>query len=70
MRQIGEKYDRIIVVTDEQVHDSVPAPAGNGCMINVASYKRGVGNGKWTHIDGWSESVVEFIRSLARMPER
>ena len=33
-------------------------------MINVASYKNGVGYGKWTNIDGWSESVVEYIRTL------
>jgi hypothetical protein len=33
-------------------------------MINVASYKNGVGYGKWTHIDGWSESVIEYIRTL------
>jgi hypothetical protein len=32
--------------------------------INVASYKHGVGYGKWTHIDGWSESVIEYIRTL------
>jgi len=32
--------------------------------INVASYKNGVGYGKWTHIDGWSESVIEYIRAL------
>ena len=32
--------------------------------VNVASYKNGVGYGKWTHIDGWSESVVEYIRTL------
>ena len=24
----------------------------------------GVGYGKWTHIDGWSESVLEYIRAL------
>jgi len=59
-----EKYDRLIVVTDEQAHDTVPAPHGKGYVINVASYKNGVGYGKWTHIDGWSESVVEYIRAL------
>jgi len=32
--------------------------------INVASYKNGVGYGKWTHIDGWSESVIDYIRTL------
>ncbi|HXU17887.1 MAG TPA: TROVE domain-containing protein [Terriglobales bacterium] len=62
-----EKYDRLIVVTDEQAHDTVPAPHGKGYVINVASYKNGVGYGKWTHIDGWSESVIEYIRALERM---
>jgi len=59
-----EKYDRLIVITDEQTHDSVPGPKRKGYVINVASYKNGVGYGKWTHIDGWSESVVEYIRTL------
>jgi len=59
-----EKYDRLIVITDEQTHDSVPGPKGKGYVINVASYKNGVGYGRWTHIDGWSESVVEYIRTL------
>jgi 60 kDa SS-A/Ro ribonucleoprotein len=57
-------YDRLIVITDEQAHDSVPGPRAKGYVINVASYKNGVGYGKWTHIDGWSESVVEYIRTL------
>ncbi len=62
-------YDRLIVITDEQAHDTVPAPRGKGYVINVASYKNGVGYGKWTHIDGWSESVVEYIRELERATE-
>jgi len=59
-----EKYDRLIVITDEQAHDAVPAPNGKGYVINVASFKNGVGYGKWTHIDGWSESVIDYIRAL------
>jgi len=59
-----EQYDRLIVISDEQAHASVPGPTGKGYVINVASYKNGVGYGKWTHIDGWSESVVEYIRML------
>jgi 60 kDa SS-A/Ro ribonucleoprotein len=35
-------------------------------VINVASYRNGVGYGPWTHIDGWSESVLEYIRELER----
>jgi 60 kDa SS-A/Ro ribonucleoprotein len=60
----NEPCDRLIVITDEQAHDTVPAPRGKGYVINVASYKNGVGYGKWTHIDGWSESVVDYIRML------
>src|SRR5262249_29807490 len=59
-----EKYDRLIGITDEQAHDTVPAPKSQGYVINVASHKNGVGYGKWTHIDGWSESVIEYIRAL------
>jgi hypothetical protein len=66
LEKIDEKYDRLIVITDEQSHDRVPAPKGNGYVVNVASYQNGVGYGPWTHIDGWSEAVVEYIRELER----
>jgi 60 kDa SS-A/Ro ribonucleoprotein len=62
LEQIRETYDRIIVITDEQAHDRVPGPRGRGYVINVASNKNGVGYGAWTHIDGWSEAVVEYVR--------
>ena len=54
--------DRIIVITDEQSHDRVPDPGiKNAYMINVGSYKNGVGYGPWTHIDGFSEAVLDYI---------
>jgi hypothetical protein len=56
-------YDRLIVITDEQSHDPVPNPKALGYMINVASYQNGVGYGRWTHIDGWSDSVIEYVRA-------
>lgn len=59
-----ERYDRLIVITDEQAHDAVAKPRGKGYVVNVASYKNGVGYGAWTHIDGWSEAMVEYIRAL------
>ena len=41
-----------------------PAPlTKQAYMINVASYKNGVGYGKWMNIDGWSDSVIEYIRA-------
>jgi len=57
-------YDRLIVITDEQSHDNVAAPRGKGYVINVASNANGVGYGPWTHIDGWSEAVVDYIAEL------
>lgn len=60
------EYDRIIVITDEQSHDSVPSPKEKGYVINVASYKNGIGYGPWTHIDGWSESVIDYIREIEK----
>jgi 60 kDa SS-A/Ro ribonucleoprotein len=69
LETIPGNYDRIIVITDEQSHDRVPAPKGfgKGYVINVASAKNGVGYGKWAHIDGWSEAVVEYVRDLERV---
>src|SRR3954470_5563840 len=64
-----ESYDRLIVITDEQVHDTVPRPTAKAYMINVASNKNGVGYGDWTHIDGWSESVIGYIRELESIAE-
>jgi hypothetical protein len=58
------KYDRIIVITDEQSHDRVPAPKAKGYVVNVASNQNGVGYGSWTHIDGWSEAVIDYIAEL------
>jgi len=57
-------YDRLVIITDEQSHDQVSAPKGKGYVINVASYQNGVGYGPWTHVDGWSEAVVDYIVEL------
>jgi hypothetical protein len=56
--------DRIIVITDEQSQDVPPAPPKYGYVINVAAYKNGIGYGPWTHIDGWSEAVIDYIREV------
>lgn len=61
-------YDRLVVITDEQSHDGhVPDPKGKfgGYLINVAAYQNGVGYGRrWTHVSGWSESVLRFVRAV------
>lgn len=59
----GSGYDRLIILTDEQSHQALSRPNGKGYVINVASYQHGIGYGAWNHIDGWSESVLDFIQA-------
>lgn len=59
------KHDRLIVISDEQATTrGIPDPVvKDAYMINVASYKNGVGYGPWTHIDGFSENVLRYIKT-------
>jgi hypothetical protein len=65
-------YDRLIVITDEQSSDRVPPPLPNSkaYIINVASYKNGVGYGNYIRIDGFSESVIRYIYEIENQDER
>jgi 60 kDa SS-A/Ro ribonucleoprotein len=54
----------LIVITDEQSHD--PVPQVQGYLINVASNKNCVGYGRWVHIDGWSDKVLDYIARLEK----
>ena len=63
---VREPCDRVVVITDEQSHDRIPALRGKGYVINVAGAKNGVGYGAWAHIDGWREAVLDYIRELER----
>ena len=53
-KEESEKADRIIVITDEQDCDLVNKPASahpfgrTNYLINVASFKNGIGDGEWT----------------------
>jgi 60 kDa SS-A/Ro ribonucleoprotein len=61
-----KKLERLIVITDEQSHDGIlPAWTAKAYVVNVAPYKQGLsyGNG-WTHIDGWSERIVDYIAAV------
>jgi hypothetical protein len=62
--EVDRKGDRLIVFTDEQSHDKVPAPLGPGYVINVASYRHGVGSGPWRRVDGFSEAVIAWIAAM------
>src|SRR4029077_20863432 len=48
--EIDRKGDRLIVFTDEQAHDKVPAPKGLDTIVNVAAYIHGVGTRDWQRI--------------------
>jgi len=67
--QTNENYDRLIVLTDEQTADRVPKPTNKAYMINIATNKNGVGYGDWIHIDGWSESVIDYIKTFETLKE-
>lgn len=60
--------DRIIVITDEQDCDIKANPStadafgGRNYIINVSVYQNGIAYDKFTHINGWSEAVLDFIR--------
>lgn len=57
--------DRIVVITDEQSHTSVRAPSAKyAYVVNVASAIHGIGYGPWTHVDGFSESTIRWMREF------
>ena len=64
-----KEADRVIVITDEQDcgigKGDEPARANafgkQNYLINVSTNKNGVGYGKWTHIDGFSEAIIDYI---------
>lgn len=59
-------YDRIIVITDEQISDFIPKmPYGKNYILNIAGYQNGIGStNEWNTITGFSESSIDFIREL------
>jgi len=56
------QYHRVIVITDEQTADTVPAPKGVGYIVNVAAYKNGVGYGNYKKVDGFSAAMLQWVR--------
>lgn len=70
--QTNEKYDRIIVFTDEQSRTTIP-PALRGVknyIVNVASSQNGVGyDSGWNHVSGWSTSVMRYISEFEALGE-
>lgn len=70
-KKIADKrgYDRIVVISDMQTHDTLTDPVSGvpAYAINVGPYQNGIGYGPWTHIDGWSNAVIDYIREIEDM---
>jgi hypothetical protein len=65
-KQEWRELERLIVITDEQSHDGIlRAWTPRAYVVNVAPYKHGIsyGNG-WTHVDGWSERIVDYLTAV------
>lgn len=61
---INIRTDRLIVITDEQTHDTPPIMpyVHKGYIINVGTYQNGIyNNNKWLTITGFSEAVIDYI---------
>jgi len=67
--EAAAKYDRIIVITDEQSMSPVNSVnIKRAYMVNVASCEHGVGYKKpWQHISGFSEGVLSYIREIENL---
>jgi hypothetical protein len=65
LREVSKKrYDRVIVLTDEQSHDAVKFPE-KSYVINISTERHGVSyQNNVTHIDGWSENVLKYIYNV------
>jgi hypothetical protein len=55
------------VLTDEQDCDrklrrKSPAFGKHNYIVNISNERNGIAYGKFTHIDGWSEAVLDYIR--------
>lgn len=67
--------DRVIVLTDEQDCDvkanpkDVNAFGKRNYLLNVSVEKNGISYEKFTHINGWSESCVEYIRECEKIAQ-
>jgi len=61
----GQKFDYLIVITDEQAHDRITSTpdAGTKVMVNVAPYENGISiSNDWVRVNGWSEKILDFLK--------
>jgi hypothetical protein len=76
VRDREKTADRIIVITDEADCDlarkasEAPAFATHNYLINISVERNGIGyKPNWTHIDGWSEAVINYIMACENVDD-
>ncbi len=66
--QYHGKFDRIVIITDEQSNSWRPLPmvpeTPHKYVLNVGSYKPSISNGNWLNITGFSEQIVHYIKAV------
>lgn len=69
--EAGNKVDRVLVFTDENDcdHGRDPATAkvlapGKSYVMNIAAHQNGINSGRYEVISGFSEAVLEYIRTV------
>lgn len=70
-----KKADRVIVITDEQDTDSKANPqtanawGKRNYIINISVEKGGVAFKKFTHVNGFSESIIDYLSATEKLEE-
>ncbi len=58
-------YDRLIVITDEQIQDILPVMNGKKYIFNIQAYKNGIAHsGDYLVISGFSEASIDYVREI------
>jgi hypothetical protein len=73
VKELEKTADRLIVLNDSQDCDYVKDPNQAAAfgrfnyLMDVSCHTKGVAYKAFTHIDGWSESVINFVYETERM---
>lgn len=65
LRKYDHDIDRLVIITDEQTQDGVLEKfVPLSYIVNIGNYQHGVGYGSYSHINGFSPNVFDYIHSL------
>ena len=66
MQNLRGPYDRLIIITDEQINAALPAiTAKHKYILNVGNYQNGIGTqGGWLTISGFAEASIDYIMEI------